>query len=175
MTKADGSKRIVEGARSARQKRSLEIYNMAGHLIRRLNQISTSVFQARVREAGFDLTPVQFAALNAIRQQPGIDQASVAGTIAYDKVTIGGVIDRLEAKGLVARTISKRDRRARELTLTDDGAILLEAMARVVRELQADILTGLDEDERATFLKLAAKAAAGGNALSRAPLVPPEE
>ena len=45
----------------------MDIYNYAGHLIRRLNQISTSVFQAGMKEAGQDLTPVQFAALNAIR------------------------------------------------------------------------------------------------------------
>ena len=54
---------------------------MAGHLIRRLHQQSTQTFQARMQAAGYDLTSVQFAALDAIAQQPGIDQASLSALI----------------------------------------------------------------------------------------------
>ena len=150
---------------------SLEIHNMAGHLIRRLNQISTSVFQVRAKAAGFDLTPVQFAALNAIHARPGLGQASLAGLIAYDQATIGGVVDRLEAKGLVLRKISPRDRRARELSSTEAGEAALASLTPIVREMQAAMLTGLSETEKEEFLRLAKKAADGGNDLSRAPLV----
>ena len=94
---------------------------MAGHLIRRLHQQSTQIFQAQTQAAGFDLTSVQFAALDAIAQQPGIDQASLAATIGFDRATIGGVIDRLERKGLVQRVVSEQDRRARQLHLTRRG------------------------------------------------------
>lgn len=153
----------------------MEIYNMAGHLIRRLNQISTSVFQDRMKAGGVDLTPVQFGALNAIRTNPGIDQARLAGLIAYDRATIGGVVDRLEAKGLVARQVSPKDRRARVMRLTAEGEALLARVLPEVQALQADILMGLTEAERAEFLRLAAKAAAAGNHLSRAPLTRPDE
>ncbi len=149
----------------------LEIHNMAGHLIRRLNQISTSVFQDRMKAHGADLTPVQFAALNAIAANPGIDQASLAGLIAYDRATIGGVVDRLEAKGLVSRVVSQRDRRAREISLTPVGVRTLDKLVGVVRDFQDDILVGLDPDERKLFLELARKVATAGNSLSRAPLV----
>lgn len=149
----------------------LEIYNMAGHLIRRLNQISVSIFQDRMKSNGFDLTPVQFAALNAIRVNPGIDQASLAGLIAYDRATIGGVVDRLEAKGYVTRKVSARDRRARVATLTDSGRTLLNQVMPLVQDLQQDILGGLNAQEQQDFLRLATKAAEAGNHLSRAPLV----
>jgi len=148
----------------------LEIHNMAGHLIRRLHQISSSVFQDRIKTQGYDLTSVQFAAMNAIGANPGIDQASLAGLIAYDKATIGGVVDRLERKGYVSRIVSKRDRRARELSLTKTGAKVFAELIPVVRALQVDVLTGLDEYERTEFLRLAQKAADAGNELSRAPL-----
>ena len=95
---------------------------MAGHLIRRLHQQSTQVFQAQTQAAGFDMTSVQFAALDAIAQQPGIDQSSLAATIGFDRATIGGVVDRLESKGLVQRSVSEQDRRARQLQLTPDGS-----------------------------------------------------
>ena len=149
----------------------LEIHNMAGHLIRRLNQISMSVFNERMKEAGQALTSVQFAAMNAVRANPGIDQAGLAGVIAYDRATIGGVVDRLEGKGLVKRVVNERDRRARTITLTPVGEAVLNEMIPVVRDFQDEILSGLTIEERGEFLRLAAKAADAGNHLSRAPLI----
>jgi len=131
---------------------------MAGHLIRRLHQQSTQVFQAQTQAAGFDLTSVQFAALDAIAQQPGIDQASLATIISFDRATIGGVIDRLESKGLVQRVVSAQDRRARLLHPTPEGERQLAAIRPVVEALQAEILAPLSHAERSAFVALAHKA-----------------
>ena len=139
----------------------MKIHGMAGHLIRRLNQASTQVFTRQVQEAGVDLTPVQFAAMDAITNHPGIDQAGVALRIAYDRATIGGVIDRLEQKGYVTRNVSKQDRRAREVWPTDKGVRVYEDILPVVAALQDEILPGLSAEERAMFLDLAAKAIRG--------------
>lgn len=135
--------------------------SMAGHLIRRLNQKSTQVFARRMATAGFDLTSVQFSAMDAIRSFPGIDQAGLAERIGYDRATIGGVVDRLVQKGYVARTVSQRDRRARVLVLSNRGASVLETVLPLVRDLQRDILDPLTEDERAVFMALARKALGG--------------
>ncbi|MBV6649098.1 MarR family winged helix-turn-helix transcriptional regulator [Hoeflea alexandrii] len=135
------------------------VSRMPGHLIRRLHQISTHVFMTRTREAGFDLTPVQFAALDAIRESPGIDQAGLADAVAKDRATIGAVADRLEQKGLVSRKVNAQDKRARILALTDEGEALVAALKPLVEELQTDILPGLDETEYQLFVELAAKAA----------------
>ncbi|MFT3664532.1 MarR family winged helix-turn-helix transcriptional regulator [Piscinibacter sp.] len=131
---------------------------MAGHLIRRLHQQSTQVFQARTQEAGFELTSVQFAALDGIAQQPGIDQASLAAAIGFDRATIGGVIERLELKGLLERIVNAQDRRARQLRLTPEGEQVLADCRPVVEGLQAEILGPLTRAERAAFLALARKA-----------------
>jgi DNA-binding MarR family transcriptional regulator len=136
----------------------MDSLDMAGHLIRRLHQLSTQVFVQRTQAAGFDLTPVQFAALDAIGHHPGTDQATVAELIAYDRATIGGVIERLEQKGWVDRVISERDRRARVLSLTPEGERILQALVPVVRDLQDEILQGLGDADRARFLKLARQA-----------------
>ncbi|WP_425097656.1 MarR family winged helix-turn-helix transcriptional regulator [Tropicibacter sp. S64] len=134
---------------------------MAGHLIRRLHQLAHQHFQMEAKAAGLDLTPVQYAAMEAVGANPGVDQATVAALIAYDRATIGGVIDRLQQKGLVARKISETDRRARVLTLTDAGAALLTDFRPTVNQLQIDILGALGDDERERFLALALKAAYG--------------
>jgi len=87
-----------------------DIHEMPGHLARRFQQIAVAVFLAEVEKAGYDLTSVQYAALAAVNANPGIDQVTLAGLIAYDRTTIGGVVDRLVQKGLVARHESSRDR-----------------------------------------------------------------
>jgi DNA-binding MarR family transcriptional regulator len=143
---------------------------MPGHLIRRLHQISVAIFAERMNELGLDITPVQYAALMAIRENPGIDQASLAGTIAYDKATIGGVVDRLAAKGAILRGRSKTDRRARALSLTEKGEALISQLRPIIHALQTDILSGLDADEKAQLMALLAKTTAAGNTRSRAPL-----
>ncbi len=135
----------------------MKALGMAGHLIRRLNQISTQVFTRRMKKSGFDLTPVQFAAMDAIIADPGIDQAGIAARIAYDRATIGGVIDRLVHKGYVVRIVSRRDRRARELRPTDGGLRAFHEILPIVTGLQQEILAGLNEAERNTFLELATK------------------
>jgi len=148
----------------------LEFLTMPGHLIRRLHQISVSIFSDSVAEAGFDITSVQFAALSVLMDYPGIDQVTLAGMIAYDRVTIGGVIDRLEQKGYLTRTVSPRDRRARELNITDEGLAVQRAVLPIVREAQQVMLAGLGEEERAAFMSMLRKLTEAGNEKSRAPL-----
>jgi DNA-binding MarR family transcriptional regulator len=138
-----------------------EIYDMPGHLIRRLHQASQAAFDAGVTNAGFDLTPVQFAALYVAAARPGLDQASLASAIAFDRATTGGVIDRLEAKGLLRREVAKGDRRSRLLYPEPAGIEMIERALPAVRRVQTIILQGLSNEERATFARLARKALAG--------------
>lgn len=147
-----------------------DLETMPGHLIRRLQQISVALFSHRMAEAGIDLTSVQFAALMTLDEHSGIDQQTLAGMIAYDRVTIGGVVDRLVQKGLVLRETSPTDRRARVLALTGDGARLMEAAAPLVERIQDEILGALSAAEQETFVALLSKMTTTGNELSRAPL-----
>lgn len=133
----------------------MSVLDMVGHLIRRLHQQSTQVFVQRTQAAGFDLTPVQYAALEAIHDHPGVDQKFVAQVIGYDRATIGGVIERLEKKGWVRRVVSEQDRRARQLSLTAKGRSVCLALRPVVLDLQKDILVPLSEDEQAQLVRLA--------------------
>lgn len=136
----------------------MQSLDMAGHLIRRLHQQATQVFVQRTQAAGFDVTPIQFAALDAIQAQPATDQARVAEMIAYDRATIGGVIERLEQKGWISRVVSERDRRARELSLTREGERVYAALMPVVKDLQDEILQPLGDEDRTRFLELARQA-----------------
>ena len=152
----------------------MDIYSAPGHLVRRLNQISVALFVEHMSHAGLAVTPVQFAALSTIRANPGIDQATVAGLVAYDRATLGKVIDKLDDRGLVRRGTSPTDRRAKTLELTPEGEALYQAALPHVEAVQPKILGGLTDDEQRVFLDLLTKATRAGNALSRAPLKQPE-
>ncbi|AMN39114.1 MarR family transcriptional regulator [Rhodoplanes sp. Z2-YC6860] len=143
---------------------------MPGHLARRFQQIAVAVFLAEVEAAGYDLTPVQYVALAGVDANPGIDQVTLAGLIAYDRTTITGVVDRLVAKGLITRQESSRDRRARELTITAAGRRTLNGSTPAVEAAQRIMLRGLSDKEAKELVRLLRKAIAAGNELSRAPL-----
>ena len=160
----------IAGLDSLRRLEVRDNNEMPGHLARRFQQIAVAVFLAEVEGAGFDLTPVQYAALSAIKLNPGIDQATLAGLIAYDRTTITGVVDRLVQKGLLVRRASKTDRRARELQISEDGRRTLKEITPAVEAAQRSLLRGLTDKEAADLMRLLRKAISAGNELSRAPL-----
>lgn len=147
-----------------------DTHDMPGHLARRFQQIAVAVFLSEVEGAGFDLTPVQYAALAAIKANPGVDQVTLAGLIAYDRTTITGVVDRLVQKGLAARHPSSRDRRAHELQITEEGRRTFRGIKPAVEAAQRIMLRGLADKEAAELIRLLRKAIAAANELSRAPL-----
>jgi DNA-binding MarR family transcriptional regulator len=112
----------------------------------------------RTQLEGFDLTPVQFAAMDAIDVYPGSDQATVAQLIAFDQSTIGGVINRLVKKGWVRRDVSSNDRRSRELWLSEEGRDTLMTLSPIVDSLQKDVLKNLSKSEQKMLMNLLSKA-----------------
>ena len=80
---------------------AIDLDELPGHYIRRLHQIAVAIFLQETEAHG--LTPVQFAALSKVGLTPGVDQRTLAGSIGLDTSTIAGVIDRLEARGLMQR------------------------------------------------------------------------
>jgi DNA-binding MarR family transcriptional regulator len=129
-----------------------DFYRSAGHLVRRAHQIHDTIFAEET--AGFDITSPQYAALRAVAEYPEIEQTALSDAIAYDRSTIGGLVDRLEAKGMLRRTIGTRDRRTKLLTLTPAGTELLRKLKSRVPRVQERILAPLSARERATFLAL---------------------
>lgn len=138
-----------------------------GHKIRRMHQIAVAIFLEESAEHG--ITPVQYAALQAVGNTPGIDQRTLAATIGFDTSTIAGVVDRLEARGLMQRQVSPHDRRARLLTITPDGKALLAAVVPQMLAAQRRMLAPLNEMERAEFMRLLGKLVDAHEAIARRP------
>lgn len=145
----------------------IDLEALPGHYIRRLQQIAVAIFMLETESHG--VTPVQYAALQAVGNMPGIDQRTLARTIGLDTSTIAGVIDRLESRHLLLRNASATDRRVRLLTLTDDGQRLLDAVAPAMKRAQLRMLEPLPESERIEFMRMLRVLVTANNELSRAP------
>ena len=145
----------------------LDLETLPGHCMRRLQQIAVAIFLQETEAYG--VTPVQYAALRGVRKSRGIDQRTLARSIGLDTSTIAGVIDRLEARGLVVRSASPDDRRVRLLNLAGEGLALLDDIEPAMLRAQERILEPLTEGERAEFMRMTQLLVRANNELSRAP------
>ena len=139
------------------KKRANALHSTPNYLFWCLHKTSMSIVTEELFKAGADLTPVQFAALTTIEANPGIDQATLAYEIGYDRATMGGVVDRLQKKGLISRREHPHDRRARALYVEEAGAALVDELEHKVAEAQRKILSPLPESEHARFLSMVAQ------------------
>lgn len=146
---------------------TVDINTQPGHAIRRLHQIAVGVFLHETHTHG--ITPVQYAALQVVHNQPGIDQRTLARTIAQDTSTTAGVVNRLELRGLLTRNTTPEDRRVRQLHLTPQGEQLLQDLVPDMLRAQELMLAPLTEQERPEFMRMLLRLITENNALSRAP------
>ena len=128
---------------------------LPGHLIRRAHQHAVAVFAETLGE--LELTPVQFAILQALDTEGDMTLTHLVDAIALDAATCGSTLDRLEAKGLVVRVASSDDRRRKHLHLTETGHELLALAWPAVRASQARIVRRLNRDEQREFVRLLRK------------------
>jgi DNA-binding MarR family transcriptional regulator len=146
---------------------ALDLDVLPGNAIRRLQQIAVAIFLQEAESTG--VTPVQFAVLQALANNPEVDQRTLSRSIGFDTSTLASVIDRLEARGAVRRSLDPDDRRVRLLSLTPPGEALLEEVVPAMWRAQERILQPLAESERKEFMRLLLALVRGNNALSRAP------
>jgi DNA-binding MarR family transcriptional regulator len=143
--------------------KSFDFRHAPGHLIRRAHQVAVALFMEET--AAFDVTPVQFAILNTLIEDPGEDQVTLARKVAFDAATFGSVIGRLEGKGWVRREADAADRRRKLLWITPEGEQAAQQMKRAVAKAQARILGPLAPAEREQLLRLLGRLVAGHESL----------
>ncbi|MCP3396251.1 MarR family winged helix-turn-helix transcriptional regulator [Bradyrhizobium sp. CCGB20] len=144
------------------------VYAAPGYLFRRMQQIAVSIFMEECR--AFDLTPVQYAALIAIHTHPGIDATRLSAVIAFDRSTLGSVIERLQAKDFVERKPAPEDKRIKLLYLTKSGAAILREIIPAVERAQARMLEPLKPADRKALMGLLVQLVDLNNEASRVPL-----
>ena len=102
-------------------------------------------FDRRAQKIG--LTRPQWLVLSTLRRNAGICQAALAELIEVKPISLGRMVDRLEAAGWVERRPHPVDRRARQLYLTNKVQAVIASMRQLAVELRVDMLKDFTQQE----------------------------
>jgi MarR family transcriptional regulator, transcriptional regulator for hemolysin len=119
-----------------------------GFLIHDVSRIRTKVVDNAIKPLG--ITRSQFWVLVNIARYAdgaGIIQTDLARLMDAGKVPLGGLIDRMEANGLLTRKPCEEDRRAKRVMITPKGQKLLEDMQGIAKEINKKIMKGISRQE----------------------------
>ena len=134
--------------------KSYRLTDQIGHIMRRAGQRHTAIFANKI---GTDLTPTRFAALAMLFERGDLSQNELGRLTAMDIATIKGVVDRLQAKGLVTNRVDPNDGRRKIISLTQAGfQHLAQAIPKGI-EITNDTLEPLSPEEKCQLLNLMRK------------------
>ncbi|MDQ0948138.1 DNA-binding MarR family transcriptional regulator [Streptomyces phaeochromogenes] len=144
-----------------------------GHLARRLQQAHHLLWNTMVSE---EITSPQFAVLNALVAEPGLDQRSVGERVGLDRSTIAEVISRLGRRGLLDKVRDPQDGRRFLLRLTDEGVRVHRKLTVRTARMNQVFLAPLSGEEQTVFFDLLQRVSDAAEGLrnpgaSAAPLV----
>ena len=92
--------------------------------------------------------------LTHVRERAGIKQAELASLLQVQPISLGRLIDRMEAAGWVERRPAPNDRRAIQLYLTPRSGPILDEMTAAAALTREAALSGFDADEREQFFRM---------------------
>ena len=118
-----------------------------GFLVHDVSRMRRTLFDDVMRSR--NVTRSQWSVLATLSRvgRDGMMQVDLARHMDVGKVTIGGLIDRLEATGLVERRLDTTDRRARRVFITDKGFEVISEMQKAGNKLNKSILAGVSEED----------------------------
>ena len=145
----------TEAGADARTPRDYVLEDQIGHLIRRAHQRASAIFD-QVMD-GFDVTPVQYAALAKLHDLGPTSQNALGRLVGIDPATMFGVAGRLAKRGFVTPSVDPNDARLVLLELTDFGRETVTAMKARGFEVSERTLAPLSAEEARTLTHLLAK------------------
>ena len=105
---------------------------------------------ARAREHG--MTRAQWMILVRLDRQPGMSQNELASLIEVEPITVGRLVDRLEARAMVERRPDPADRRIWRLHLTPEATPMLKEIAKARAELNAMMIADIGKKDVELFV-----------------------
>lgn len=125
-----------------------------GMLIHDVARLTKRRFEENARRHG--LTLPQWRVIRQLRVMGPLSQATLAGQIDSDPMTVSRMAERMEAAGLVERIADPDDSRAKLMRLTPAAEALFEGMREVGLGVYEEALHGVSESDR-TALRRALK------------------
>lgn len=117
-----------------------------GFLIYDISRLMRGSIMERLGDLG--LTEAQWRAVAHLTRMEGCRQTDLAQSLEIRPITLGRVVDRLEASGFVERRQHPTDRRAVTLHLTPEAGPLVKRLRELGQELREHALQGIDAEDR---------------------------
>ncbi|MFE4546705.1 MULTISPECIES: MarR family winged helix-turn-helix transcriptional regulator [unclassified Streptomyces] len=130
---------------------AVDLSTHPGHLARRLQQAHYLLWNTMVSE---EITSPQFAVLNALVAEPGLDQRTVGERVGLDRSTVAEVVSRLGRRGLLDKVRDPRDGRRSLLSPTEEGTRTHRRLTVRTARMNQIFLAPLSAEERTVFLDL---------------------
>ncbi|MGW2231158.1 MarR family winged helix-turn-helix transcriptional regulator [Streptomyces formicae] len=130
---------------------AVDLATHPGHLARRLQQAHYLLWNTMVSE---EITSPQFAVLNALVAEPGLDQRTVGERVGLDRSTVAEVISRLIRRELLDKVRDPGDGRRYLLRLTDEGGRTHRKLTLRTARMNQVFLAPLSADEQGVFFEL---------------------
>ena len=143
---------------------AVDLSTHPGHLARRLQQAHHLLWNTMVSE---EITSPQFAVLNALVAEPGLDQRTVGERVGLDRSTIAEVVSRLGRRGLLDKVRDPRDGRRFLLRPTDDGTRTHRRLTVRTARMNQVFLAPLSAEEQSVFLDLVQRVSDAAEGLRR--------
>ena len=102
----------------------------------------------------YGLTRAQGVILARLYRQPGLSQIEMAAICEVEPITVGRLVDRLEARGLIERRPDPADRRIKRLQLLPAASPIIAKIEAYRNELSDYLLDGVSAKERETVVKV---------------------
>lgn len=111
-------------------------------LLHEVAHLMRTLADQRARERG--MTRAQWVILKRLFRTPGLSQNELAAIIEVEPITIGRLIDRLEARGLVERRRNPKDRRIHRLHLKPKASPIIREIDQYLAELEMVLVEGIE-------------------------------
>lgn len=93
------------------------------------------------------VTRSQYSIVAVLSRRDGMTQTALAAELELTKVAVGGLLERMEAAGLVERRADESDARVRRVYLTLKGAQIIRKIRELADPIQAELLASLGDEE----------------------------
>ena len=114
-----------------------------GFLIHDVSRLRRNVMDKALKPYGITRSQWWVLANMSRRKGEGMMQTELAKVMDIGKVALGGLVDRLEAGGLVKREADRSDRRAKRVVMTAKGIRMLSNIQAVAAEFNAQVMTDI--------------------------------
>ena len=115
-----------------------------GFLIVKAGRLIENRLRMNFESENIDITPQQWSVLTYLWNNEGIAQQNLADAFSKDKTSVTRLLNNMERNGFIIRKPGTKDKRNKNIYLTEKSKLLKETSIKIAEETLAETLDGID-------------------------------